>query len=370
MPVKYRNDQFPPKNIEWEKIAGPLEKASAAISRYDSFLGIIPNPQIFVSPIMVQEAVSSSRIEGTRTTAGEVLAYEAGKTDIDPSRENDVREVVNYQAAVRLAVSMLNDIPLSGRVLRAAHEVLLQGVRGQLKSPGKYRHDQNWIGRSYNIEEARYIPIEPNKLEDAMAKWERYVNSDDHPALVKIAVAHAEFESIHPFSDGNGRIGRIVVPLMLCTEGLMSQPCFYLSEFFEHRNNDYQDKLLAVSSDGDWTGWITFFLEALETQAAENNLKARAVFELFENTRRELSEVSNSPSAEKAVECLFKSPVFPANVFTKIDGVPEKTGRRLFNVMRDDMGIVKEIAPHSGQRAAVLVFPKLLEIVEGVKIQE
>lgn len=196
---------------------------------------------------------------------------------------------------------MLDDVPPSGRVLRAAYEVLLQGVRGQFNSPGLYRVEQNWIGRSYNIEEARYIPIEPNKVEDAMAQWERYVNSNEHPALVKIAVAQAEFESIHPFLDGNGRIGRIVVPLMLCSKGLMSQPCFYLSEFFEHRNNDYQDKLLAVSSDGDWTDWITFFLEALETQAAENNLKARAVFELFEKTRRELSEASNSPSAEKAV---------------------------------------------------------------------
>lgn len=370
MPVKYNKNQFPPSNIDWELIAGPLAKASAAISRYDSFLGIIPSPNIFVSPIMVQEAVSSSRIEGTHTTASEVLAYEAGKTDIDPSRENDVREVVNYQAAVRLAISMLNDLPMSGRVLRATHEVLLQGVRGQFKSPGKYRTDQNWIGRSYDINEARYIPIEPDKLEVAMARWEQFVNSDDYPSLVKIAIAHAEFESIHPFSDGNGRIGRIVVPLMLCSEGLMGQPCFYLSEFFEHRNNDYQDKLLAVSADNDWTGWITFFLEAIEIQAAENNQKARAVFELFERTRRDLVEASNSPSAEKAVECLFKSAIFPASNFTKIPDVNGKTGRRLLNVLRDDMGVVQEIAPSSGQRPAVLVFPQLLEIVEGVKFNQ
>lgn len=370
MPVRYQEGQFPPQNIDWERIAGPLEKASSAISRYDSFLGIIPNPQIFVSPIMVQEAVASSRIEGTRTTTSEVLAYEAGKTDIDPTRANDIQEVVNYQEAVRLATSMLEELPLSGRILKAAHEVLLQGVRGQFKSPGLYRVDQNWIGRSYNIEEARYIPIEPNKLEDAMARWECYVNSDDHPSLMKIAVAHAEFESIHPFDDGNGRIGRIVVPLMLCSEGLMSQPCFYLSEFFEHRNNDYQDKLLAVSSEGDWTGWITFFLEALETQATENNKKARAVFELFEETRRGLSEASNSPNAEKAIEHLFTSPIFPASAFTTIEGVNARTGRRLLNVLRDDMGVVKEIVPHSGQKPAVLVFPRLMEILEGIRVED
>lgn len=144
----------------------------------------------------------------------------------------------------------------------------------------------------------------------------------------------------------------------------------YLSEFFEHRNNDYQDKLLGVSSDNDWTGWITFFLEAIEIQAAENNQKACSAFELFEKTRRELADASNSPSAEKAVECLFKSAIFPASNFTKIPGVNEKTGRRLLGVLRDDMGVVKEIAPHSGQRSTVLVFPQLLEIVEGIRFDQ
>lgn len=367
MSVSYHYGHFPPKQIDWEKLAIPLAKASDAIARYDSFLGIIPNPNTLISPMMVQEAVTSSRIEGTHATVGDVLVYEAGKTDVDPEKKNDIIEVINYQKAVKRAETMLTTLPLSGRVLRETHAVLLDGVRGQYKSPGQYRTDRNWIGKSNNINEARYIPIEPDYIENAMSRWESYVNEADHPALVKVAIAHAELESIHPFLDGNGRVGRIVVPLMLCENSLISHPCFYLSEFFEHRNAEYQDRLLAVSECDDWTGWCHFFLSAIETQATENNEKARRIFDLFEKTRVELAEESKSSSAGKAVECLFRSAIFPASAFTSIDGVGPKTGRRLLNTLKE-MGIVKEIVPHSGTRASILMFSDLMEITEGVRL--
>lgn len=257
----------------------------------------------------------------------------------------------------------------SGRVLRSAHGILLDGVRGQFKSPGKYRTEQNWIGRSNNIDEARYVPIRPDKLEDAMAQWEKYINESSHHPLIKIAVAHAEFESIHPFNDGNGRIGRIVIPLMLYSEGIMSSPCFYMSEFFEHRNSEYQDRLLSVSSEADWTGWCSFFLEAMTTQAKGNLEKAKKTNDLYCGVRRALVEESRSAFAERAVDSLFRSPIFSAKDFVNIEGVNEKTARRLLNRLKE-MGIVEELYPSGGQRAAILLFPALLSITGGLDIYQ
>ena len=367
MPTHYNKDQFPPTNLDWEALAIPLASASDAIGRYDSFLRIIPNPEILISPIMMSEAVSSSKIEGTHTTVSEVLVYEAGKTDFNQSQQNDILEVLNYRKALSEAFEMMKKLPLSGRVIRSAHHTLLQGVRGQFKSPGLYRTEQNWIGRSNKIEEARYVPIAPEDLEDAMSRWERYVNEDTHQSLIKIAVAHVEFESIHPFCDGNGRIGRIIIPLMLCSEGLMSIPCFYLSEFFEHRNTEYQDRLLGVSASGAWTEWCKFFLEALATQGKENYEKAKNIFALYEKTRSDLLQQSNSPNAEKIVSKLFESPIFPSTTFTQAQEVGEKTVRRLLGILKE-MGIIIEVEPHSGQRPAIMAFPKLLEITEGITL--
>ncbi len=261
----------------------------------------------------------------------------------------------------------MKDIPLSGRVLKAAHETLLKNVRGRFKSPGQYRKDQNWIGVNNRIEEARYVPIAPENLDDAMAKWESYVNESKDPTLVKTAIAHAEFESIHPFLDGNGRIGRIAVPLMLWSDGLISNPCFYLSEFFEHRNDEYQDRLLAVSRDGDWTGWCVFFLEAIKAQAIDNNEKANQIFDLYERTRTALLDRTGSKYVDRIVEAMFYAAIFPANIFSGIEGVSDKTGQRMIKALKE-MGVIREIIPHSGKRAAIVAFTELLEITEGIKL--
>ncbi len=367
MPIAYHYECFPPRSLDWERLAKPLAKAADAIARYDSFLGIIPDPDLLVAPLMIQEAVTSSRIEGTQATVEDVLVFEAGKTESDPAKRNDIQEVVNYQSAVREGESMLKDVPISGRLLRAIHEVLLQGVRGQFKSPGRYREDQNWIGFNSNIEEARYVPIVPEMIDDAMAKWEEYANSDSDPSLIKVAVAHAEFESIHPFKDGNGRVGRIVVPLMMYADSIISNPCFYLSEFFEHRNDEYQDRLLAVSRDDAWTDWCIFFLEAIATQALENNEKAQRIFALHEEVRSTLIEATGSKSVDQVAARLFRNPIFSSRSLISGSGVGEKTTQRILKKMKE-LDIVSELLPHSGQRPAILVFPKLLEITEGIKL--
>lgn len=366
-PVKYHDGMFPPKNLDWERLAMPIERATNALARYDSFLGIIPDSSILVSPMLVQEAVTSSRIEGTHATVSDVLVYEAGGGDFTPSQSDDVLEVVNYRYALSVAEEMMKKLPLSGRVLKEAHFHLLQNVRGKSKSPGKYRTDQNWIGKSDYIEEARYIPVGADKLDSAMADWERYVNDDGIPALVKVSVAHAEFESIHPFRDGNGRIGRMIVPLMLSSNGVITHPCFYLSEFFEHRNDEYQDRLLAVSSDNEWTEWCIFFLNAIETQAVENDAKAKQIYGLYKEVLLEAMSSTKSGGVEEAVNCLFRSAIFSANTFTKRAGMNETASRRLIATLKKS-GRIVEIQPHRGRTPALLAFPELLEITEGIKI--
>lgn len=369
MAVHYHEGKFPPKNLDWERLATPIAKATNALARYDSYLSIIPDSSILVSPMLVQEAVTSSRIEGTHATVSDVLVYEAGGGDFSPSQNDDVLEVVNYRRALAHAETMLEDIPLSGRVLKEAHAILLQNVRGKYKSPGRYRNDQNWIGKSSKIEEARYIPIAPDKLEDGMARWERYINDDEVPSLIKVSVAHAEFESLHPFRDGNGRMGRMIVPLMLREEGVIANPCFYLSEFFEHRNEEYQDRLLAVSSDDDWTGWCEFFLSAIESQAKENDTKAKKIYALYDEVLRDVMSKMKASGADKAVDLLFRSTIFKSSVFTKVAGMSEAGARRLLSYLKEE-GTVVEIEPHRGSMPAILAFPKLLEITEGVSFAD
>ena len=366
MSVKYHEGKFPPTQLDWERLATPLERASTAVSRYDSFLGIIPDSSIMLAPMLVQEAVASSRMEGTHATVGDVLAYEAGD-EFDSAKNDDVLEVVNYRRALHKSVEMLNDLPLSGRVLKSAHKILLHNVRGSFKSPGQYRNDQNWIGRSNKIEEAHYIPIPPEKLEDAMASWERFVNESSMPSLIKVSIAHAEFESIHPFKDGNGRIGRMLVPLMLNLDGLISHPCLYLSEFFEHRNSEYQDRLLAVSSDDLWTDWCVFFLSAIETQAKENDRKAHSIYDLYKDTLLRTMAKIKADGVEEAVSCLFRQAVFPSNIFMNKAGLSESTSRRLIKLLKDEE-LVIEIRPHRGSSPAILAFPRLLEITEDVTL--
>lgn len=365
MAVYYHEGKFPPESLDWQRIIGPLADATEAIARYDSFLGIIPDADILIAPLMTQEAVTSSRIEGTKATVGDVLAYEAGSSELDPARRNDIMEVINYQQAVTVAEEMLGDVPLSGRVLRSAHRVLLSGVRGQYKSPGKYRIEQNWIGRTYDISEARYVPPAPEKVEDAMAEWERFVNDGTMPALVRVSIAHAEFESIHPFLDGNGRIGRMIIPLMLCQERLMSHPCFYLSEFFEHRNSEYQDRLLAVSRDGAWTEWCEFFLGAMAHQARENHEKAEMIYSLFERTRARLIELTSSAYSDKVVTALFRAAIFQTTRVIKDSSVNPKTARRLLAALKED-GLLIELEPASGSKPAIYLFPELFRISEGI----
>ena len=366
MPTHYHEGGFPPeKRLDWPALVPLIGPAVAAVARYDGTLSVIPNPWVLLSPLTTHEAVLSSRIEGIKATIGEVLAFEAGREVESPERRADIFEVINYRAAMQLAERMLEELPLCQRVVRDAHRVLLSGVRGEGKSPGEYRRIPNWIGSpGCTIAEATFVPVGADRLPDAMAAWERYIHHEAPDRLVQLAVLHAEFEALHPFLDGNGRLGRMLVPLFLWQSGLISQPMFYISAYFEARRDAYYEGLLAVSRDDDWTGWCRFFLKAVQVQAEENLAKARGILDLYDTMKRRVKDVTRSRYAIRTLDWIFEHPIFNSSAFAAKAGMPASTARRLLSMLCDD-GILRIIRPGGGRRGTILLFPNLLNVTEG-----
>jgi len=365
--VHYHLGKFPPACIDWTTLIPLIGPASAAVARYDGTLAAIPNAAVLLSPLTTQEAVLSSRIEGTQATMGEVLEFEAegDSRELSAERKADINEVLNYRKAMRHSERMMKDLPLCQRVICEAHRVLMQGVRGHGKAPGEYRRIPNWIGPpGCGIEEARFVPISADKLPAAMGEWERYLHRQEADRLVQLAVAHAEFEALHPFLDGNGRLGRMLVPLYMWQAGLIRSPMFYISAFFEARRDVYYDRLLAVFRDDDWTGWCRFFLEAVKAQAEANQAKASAILGLYESMKPRMAQMTRSQYAIHALDWIFERPIFKTSDFVAGAGIPEPTAKRLIAVLREE-GVLHTVAEGRGRRAAVLAFRELLNMAEG-----
>jgi len=353
--------------MEWERLIPLVGPANAALARYDGLLSAIPNAAVLLSPLTTQEAVLSSRIEGTQATMGEVLEYEAegDKKDIDPGKRDDIQEVLNYRRAMRQAEHRLQKLPLCQRVIKEAHSILLDNARGHGKSPGEYRRIPNWIGpEGCSIEEARYVPISAGDLNDGMGAWDIYANNSAPDVLVQLAVLHAEFESLHPFLDGNGRLGRMFVPLFLHQSGLLHRPMFYISAYLEEKRDEYYDRLLSVSRDGDWTGWCAFFLEALRKQAEENLKKTKAILELYDRLKIQMVELTHSQYAIHALDWIFDKPIFRSSDFVESSEIPAPTARRIIGVLRDE-DFLKTLLEASGRRSAIYAFGDLLNLAEG-----
>jgi Fic family protein len=369
-PVHYHEGEFPPKKIHWERLIPLIGPASAALARYDGTLAAVPNAAVLLSPLMTQEAVLSSRIEGTRATMGEVLEYEAGAApkDADPERTADIVEVLNYRKAMWRAVELLQELPLCQRILKDAHRVLIEGVRGRGKAPGEYRKIPNWIGPpGCTFEEAKYVPISSEKLPAAMDRGEKYIHEETPDRMVQLCLLHAEFEALHPFLDGNGRLGRMFVPLYLFSIKALQSPMFYVSAYLEARRGEYYERLLAVSRDSDWTGWCVFFLKALTEQARENHDKATAILSLYEKERNRIIELTHSQFAMKALDFLFCRPMFSVTAFYREADIPEHSARKILKTLRDNrlFHILRET---KGRQPAVLAFRELLNIAEGRQV--
>ncbi len=364
-PVRYHDGRFPPSDLDWGALVPLIGPAVAALARYDGILAAVPNPDVLLAPLTTQEAVLSARIEGTQATVGEVYQFEAGQPPATPERRDDIDEILNYRRAMREAETMLVKLPLSLRVVRETHEVLLSGVRGRNKSPGEFRRIPNWIGPAgCTIEEAKFVPVGAENLGAAMDRWERYIHADVPDLVVQAAILHAEFEAIHPFLDGNGRLGRMLVPLFLWQRGLIQRPMFYISAYFEARRDEYYDGLLSVSRDGDWTGWCSFFLNAVRAQSEDNLAKAKGILDLYETMKTRVSEATKSRYAIHVLDWIFQYPIFMSNRFANATQIPAATGTRILNALVDH-GILEIAVASAGRRPSVMAFQNVLDIAEG-----
>lgn len=370
MAIQYHYDQFPPPSLQWERIIPLIGPASAAIADYGGRLSRIPNADVLLAPLTTREAVLSSRIEGTQATMGEVLEYEANGNNekFQGERRNDIYEILNYRAAMHEAEKLLQELPLSQRLIKQLHNVLLSGVRGQNRSPGEYRKIPNWIGpASCTIEEATFIPVSADKLQAGMNAWEDFIHAPFPDKLVQLALLHVEFEALHPFLDGNGRIGRMFIPLFLWQNGVIARPNFYISEFFENNRSSYYEKLRAVSQDGNWTEWCVFFLEALKEQAEANTSKANAILDLYEEMKIAIPKIGNSQYLIQTLDGIFRTPIFTGSGFTQATYIPSATSRRILPMLVQN-DILKIIEPAKGNRSATYAFPALLNLAEGRKV--
>jgi Fic family protein len=285
-------------------LVNALSRADAALSELSGLGRLLPNPHLLIQPYLRREAVLSSRIEGTQASLADLLAQEAGQTPL--ASPDDLREISNYVTALQFGIARLTDLPLSLRLVRELHAKLMEGVRGDNATPGEFRRRQNWIGTPGCTQAtASYVPPPLPEMQEALAEWEKFLHQRGLPDLVQCALMHEQFEAIHPFLDGNGRVGRLLITLFLIERERLTQPLLYLSEYIERRKQDYYDHLQRVRTDGDWAGWLRYFLDGVTWSATRAARQARELMDLREAMRRKVAE---SPKALALVDELFVNP--------------------------------------------------------------
>lgn len=365
MPKPFIPDDLPIQNLDWQRLASLVGRANAAVARYDGFLQGLVNPSVLMSPITTREAVLSSSIEGTVATLSDVLQHEAGE-EYEEAKSRDIGEILNYRLALLQAERILDDRPLSLNLIRQTHAVLLRGVRGTDKNPGAFRTDQVLVGRPTDTSEtARYVPPPPMVLQEHLNAWESYANKEFDDPLVQMAILHAQFEIIHPFKDGNGRIGRILIPLYLFKRKILHRPMFYLSEFLEENRDEYYDRLLAISEKGDWQGWIEFFLKASCHQAARNTAQAKAILDLYNEMKTAFVEATHSQFAQAALDAFFRKPILNSREFQKFTALANRGTAATLLRNLEQSELIRVLRRGAGRSPSRYVLPRLINIAEG-----
>jgi Fic family protein len=342
---------LPPLRLEGE-LQRLLSQADRALGRLDGSVQTLPNPDLFVFMYVRKEAVLSSQIEGTQSSLQDLLAAEANLLGAE-SRPRDVDEVVNYVRAMKHGLARLAELPMSIRLIREIHGELLQGVRGSHLTPGELRRSQNWIGPGgCGLAEASFVPPPPEELPQALGELELFLHQqDDLPALLKIGLAHAQFETIHPFLDGNGRIGRLLITFLLTENGILHKPVLYLSHYFKRHRQAYYDHLQAVRDQGDWEGWLAFFLRGVAEVSAEATDTARRILALREEHRGQITAHLGRAAANghKVLEQLFDRPIVSV---TDIEALIQTTYTAANTLVTrlEDLGILREITGQKRHR--------------------
>jgi len=350
-----------PPPIAWSaELAATLSAADRAVGRLAGEGRRLPNPHLLIRPFVRREAVLSSRIEGTQATLGELLAAEAGAA-VERSPE-DLREVANYVAALEYGVERLAALPLSLRLVRELHERLMRGVRGDAATPGELRRSQNWIGPvGCTLAAARFVPPPPEHLLGCLGAWEEFLQDDTLPPLVHAALAHSQFETIHPFLDGNGRVGRLLITLLLVAKGALPSPLLYLSAWFEATRPEYYARLSAVTERGEWEEWLGYFLTGVAGQAEDALARIRRIDDLLSHWRGLLAKTP-SRLPEKAIELFAENPYWKVNRLAERLDVAFTTAQRVIDRL-ESVGIVA-LANEAKRRNRVYCAAALLAILE------
>lgn len=358
---------LPPKISLDLELLKSLSEADYALGQLAGLGRNIPNPALLIRPFMRKEAVLSSRIEGTQADLKDVMFLEAEQQSLpgfEQKHTSDAQEVLNYVRALEWSLAQLDEFPMSLRLIREAHLRLIAGVRGDYAAPGEFRSTQNWIGPAgCTLEQATFVPPPPHEMQDALAAFERYLHQgNSYPALIRLGLIHYQFEAIHPFIDGNGRVGRLLLTLLLCQWNLLPQPLLYLSAFFERHRDEYYALLLAVSEQGAWEAWLRFFLTGVAEQAVNAATTAAQLLDLKRELKDRVSQASTSAQVLRLVDELFSTPILTIKQATGLLESNYQPARRAIYALVD-LGILNE-AP-GRKRPKVFVAEDILRVLEG-----
>lgn len=357
---------LPIKNLDFERLINVVAEANKQLSLYNGILQVMINPHILLAPLTAKEAVLSSKIEGTQISFTELLQFEADEKLNETINKNDIDEILNYKSAILEAENMFKYRPfIHLNMIKSLHGILLNNVRGNNKDRGEFRKIQVYIGSvGCGIEQATYIPPEAQNVMAALDNWEKYINNDEQEDLITCATMHAQFEMIHPFLDGNGRMGRMLIPLFLFQKNCICKPVFYMSEYFEQNRQEYYSKLNAISSSGDWNGWIEFFLKGIIEQANKNIYKSREIVELYNGMKEQFIKTTNSSFAINILDNLFKKPIISATELANNSNIKSTTTyNNLFKKLLNN-GLISVQKEGRGSRPVIFSFDKLVEIID------
>lgn len=359
----YIPQELPIKDIDCSRLIKLVGEANGELARFDGLIRTMIHPELLLAPLMTEEAVQSSRIEGTQATLTDVFEYHAGVKK-PKNIENDIQEIENYRAAMDYGQSYLAKRPISLFFIRELHRILMESVRGEDKFPGMFRAVQNFIGRpGSSIKSASFIPPSPERLLTDMEAFQRFIENDDQEVLLQTATMHAQFELLHPFLDGDGRVGRLLIPLFLYRKKKLSQPIFYISGYLERNRAVYYERLRGISQERDWNGWFEFFLEAVTSQARMNCRMAMEIFDLYDKMKTRIREATRSQYAMDALDVLFRMPAFSANSFvSEMNMCTRMTANNLLTCLKNH-NLIEEVESARGNQSARFIFTDLLDTI-------
>lgn len=344
-----------------------LSAADRALGRLDGVATVLPNPELFVAMYVRQEAVLSSQIEGTQSTLEDVLEFEADGPS-GTTAPQDVEEVVNYVRAMQYGLRRMEELPLSLRLIQEIHGQLLQGVRGAERTPGEFRRSQNWIGPAGStLETASFVPPPVHEMHSALGNFETFLHDEESvPVLLQCGLAHAQFETIHPFLDGNGRVGRLLITLLLCQRGILHRPLLYLSLFLKSNRSEYYDRLMAVRLHGHWEGWLKFFLRGVFDVSQSATQTAQAILHMREQHRQSISDKLGTRAAYglKLLDILFEQPILSVQAVEERLECAYVTANKIIDQLAE-LDLLREFT--GGQRNRRYRYEPYVALFEGIR---